>query len=214
MPYLDLLSLKRQVRVLNEEGRPASGFIMWEHPDKIRFQKGNLYVQEYEYQSGPIDKFFSAVRDAINKFVNSLKNAAGQVAAELRYIMEYEKELPNGEKKRRVITEIYMKDDVASIEADEETLALMGFREGQLLFPWAIIGSMLVSFVVGFVGGLAISVAMIVMGILIGGDLGKALVLAGIGTLTFAVTSDMYRLLSVPFFVGSIYCLYRYFTGK
>ena len=214
MTYLDLLSFRRQVRVLNEEGRPVSGFIMWEHPDKIRFQKGNIYVQEYEYQSGPIERFFSAVRDAINNFVNSLKNAAGQVAAELRYIMEYEKELPNGEKKRRVIAEIYMKDNVASIEADEETLTLMGFREGQLLFPWVLIGSILVSFVGGLLIGMGLSIALIVMGILIGGDLGKAFILAGLGTLTFVVTSGMYKIISVPFFAGSIYYLYKFFSGK
>ncbi|MCS7365233.1 MAG: hypothetical protein NDF54_07355 [archaeon GB-1867-035] len=214
MPYLDLLSLKRQVRVLNEEGRPVSGFIVWEHPDKLRFEKGNLYIQEYEYQSGPIDKFFSAVRDAINKFVNSLKNAAGQVAAELRYIMEYEATLPNGEKRRRVIAEIYMKDDVASIEADEETLALMGFREGQVLFPWAIIGSIFAGFIGGFLLGVGISLAFIILGILIGGNLGNAFVMAGLGVLTFTVFTGYYKFISAPFFIASAYFLYRHFSGK
>jgi len=201
MPYINFSRVKPLY------GKPIEGYVVYGHPDKMELRKGYIYYKEYEHESGPVSEFINKVKEAVEKFLNSLKAKDGSPAGELIYIGTSEVTVGE-ETKTRAHVQFKITKDIEYIEADEETLKLMGVSP---LVPIAPVIALLVGGVIGFFLGMAVAISLIVVGLLIGGDLGAALVSMGLGILTFSVTSGWYKALCIPMFGASAYFFGRFF---
>lgn len=188
-------------------GKPIEGYVVYGHPDKMELRKGYVYYKEYEHESGPVSEFINKIKEAVENFLNSLKSKDGSPAGELVYIGTSEVTI-GGETKTRAHVQFKITKDIDHIEADEETLRLMGVSPQ---FPIIPVIALLIGGIIGFFLGMAVAISLIVVGLLIGGDLGAALVSMGLGILMFSVTSGWYKALSIPMFGASAYFLARFF---
>ena len=202
MPYINFSRVKPLY------GKPVEGFVVYGHPDKMELRKGYIYYKEYEHESGPVSEFINKVKEVVEKFLNSLKAKDGTPAGELVYVGTSEVKVGE-ETKTRAHVQFKITKDIEYIEADEETLRLMGLKP--LGIPLIPVIALLVGGVIGFFLGIAIAITLIVVGLLIGGDLGAALVSIGLGILTFSVTSGWYKALSIPMFGAGAYFFARFF---
>ncbi|RLE67711.1 MAG: hypothetical protein DRJ45_09060, partial [Thermoprotei archaeon] len=102
--------------------------------------------------------------------------------------------------------------DIDRIEGDTEKLKMMGIdvsKPGPQLIP--LLAGLILGGVIGFFLGMAVGITLIVLGLLIGGDLGAGLVSMGLGIITFSVTSGWYKALSLPLFGAGAYFFARFF---
>jgi len=201
MPYINFSRVKPLY------GKPVEGFVVYGHPDKIELRKGYIYYKEYEHESGPVEQFINKIKEAVEKFINSLKAKDGSPAAELVYLGTGEVTV-GGKTKTRAYVQFKVTKDIEYVEADEETLRLMGVSTQIPILP--IIG-IVIAGVIGFFLGMAVGISLIVVGLLIGGDLGAGIVSLGIAIITFSVTSGWWKLASILPLGASAYFFGRFF---
>lgn len=181
-------------------GKPIEGHVIYGHPDKIELKKGYVYYKEYELEKGPLSEFRNKLMEVVEKFLNMFKAKDGSPAGELIYVgIDETKEKPRG------YVQFKITKDIEIIEGEEADLKLMGI-DTKKMAPIVPIIMMLVSGVIGFFLGMAIAVILIVVGLLIGGDLGMGLVFLGISGLCLAILPGKYKLVSaIPVAVSGYY---------
>jgi len=181
-------------------GKPIEGYVFYGHPDKIELKKGYVYYKEYELEKGSLEEFKAKLKEAVDKFLSMFKAKDGSPAGEVVYIgVDETKEKPRG------YVQFKITKDIETIEGEEADLQLMGIDTKRMI-PVVPIIMMLVSGVIGFFLGLAIAVTLIVIGLLIGGDLGMGLVFLGISGLCLVMLPGKYKLISaVPVAVSGYY---------
>jgi len=192
-------------------GRPVEGYIVYGHPNEVELRKGYIYVKEFRHVSGAVADFINNIVNAVKEILSMFKAKDGSDACELLYVGEKDVTI-GSETKKHALCQFRVKKDIDRIEGDTEKLKMMGIdvsKPGPQLIP--LLAGLILGGVIGFFLGMAVGITLIVLGLLIGGDLGAGLVSMGLGIITFSVTSGWYKALSLPLFGAGAYFFARFF---
>jgi len=186
-------------------GKPIEGYVVYGHPDKIELKKGYTYYKEYELEKGPLEEFKAKLKEAVDKFLSMFKAKDGSPAGEVVYIgVDDTREKPRG------YVQFKITKDIETIEGEEADLQLMGIDTKKMI-PIVPIIMLLIGGVIGFFVGIAIAITLIVVGLLIGGDLGMGLAFLGITGLCLVMLPGKYKVISAGPLIVSGYYIAKYF---